>query len=202
MLFALQMSWQQKIEEERKRAATVKKLEEQVELVLPTLQNVNEDPFLTGKIVCVLKEGESTFGKLEGEEAPTFRIGGLGVVALHASVTCKRIQNDEEDPDDISFSVTLKAKGKTMVNGTELAEGEERQLLHKDKVLFGHNNLYAYMDPFEMDKSMPSWEEAMKEIKKDQMGAYDSPQTAEELEKEKKYQEMIKEVDEQTFFRL
>ncbi|CDI75167.1 kinesin, putative [Eimeria praecox] len=190
------MSWQQKIEEEKKRAAASRRLEEQVEMTLPTLQNLNEDPFLTGKIVCVIKEGSSTFGKPEGEEAPTFRIGGLGVVAGHATVTCQKIQNDPEDPEDVSFRVCLKAVGRTMVNGVELQEGDEKQLQHKDRILFGHNNLYVYMDPLDMDKAMPSWEDAMKEVKKDQMGAYGQPQeTAADREKEKKFQETLKELE-------
>ncbi|CDJ56258.1 kinesin, putative [Eimeria maxima] len=186
----------QKVEEEKKRAAASRKLEEQAELTLPTLQNLNEDPFLTGKIVCVLKEGSSTFGKQEGEETPTFRIGGLGVVAGHATVTCSKVQNDAEDPEDTSFCVILKAVGKTMVNGVEVQEGEERRLQHKDRILFGHNNLYVYMDPLDMDKAMPSWEEAMKEVKKDQMEAYGQPQQTEaDREKEKKFQDMLKELE-------
>lgn len=190
------MSWQQKIEEEKKRAAAAGKLEKNVEMTLPTLQNLNEDPFLTGKIVCVIQEGSSTFGKAEGEEVPTFRIGGLGVVAGHATVTCQKIQNDAEDPEDVSFCVTLTAVGKTMVNGMEMQEGDERQLQHKDRILFGHNNLYVFMDPFDMDKSMPLWEDAMKEVKKDQMGAYGQPQETEaDREKDRKFQEMLKELE-------
>ncbi|CDJ30039.1 uncharacterized protein EMH_0026470 [Eimeria mitis] len=190
------MSWQQKIAEEKKRAAAAGRLEEQLEMTLPTLQNLNEDPFLTGKIVCVIKPGSSTFGKPEGEEAPTFRIGGLGVVAGHATVECAKIQNDAEDPEDVSFRVTLKAVGKTMVNGVEVQEGEERQLQHKDRILFGHNNLYVYMDPLDMDKAMPSWEDAMKEVKKDQMGAYGQTQeTQAEKEKDRKFREMLKDLE-------
>lgn len=195
-LFALQMSWQQKVEEEKKRAAADGKLKEQLELTLPTLQNVNEDPFLTGKIVCVLKEGISSFGRPEGEEPPTFRIGGLGVVAAHASVNCIKVQNDEEDPDDVSYNVVITVKGKTMINGEEIAEGGKRQLQHKDRILFGHNNLYVYVDPFDIDKVMPSWEDAMKEVKRSQMSSYgDTQKREEENEREEKYQKMLKEVE-------
>ncbi|XP_026192396.1 kinesin-like protein KIF13A [Cyclospora cayetanensis] len=190
------MSWQQKVEEEKKRAAATGKLEEQIELTLPTLQNLNEDPFLTGKIVCVLRVGISSFGKIEGEDVPTFRIGGLGVVSGHATVSCKRIQNDAEDPEDISYIVLLKATGKTMVNGMEMQEGDERQLQHKDRILFGHNNLYVYFDPFDMDKSMPLWEEAMKEVMKDQMSVYGPPQQSEEDKaKEEKFHDMLRQLE-------
>ncbi|KAL8455224.1 hypothetical protein Emag_000969 [Eimeria magna] len=190
------MSWKQKIEEEKKRAAAAGKVEDHLELTVPTLQNLNEDPFLTCKIICAIKEGISTFGKPEGEDNPTFRIGGLGVIASHASVQCKRVQNDAEDPEDILYSVTLRSVGKTMVNGEELKEGEERQLQHKDRILFGHNNLYVYVDPLDMDKSLPSWEDAMKEVKKDQVNAYGQSQlTEEEKEKATRLQEMLKEVE-------
>lgn len=190
------MSWQQKVDEEKKRAAASGRVEEHAELTLPTLQNLNEDPFLSGKIICVLKEGMSTFGKPEGEEAPTFRIGGLGVVSGHARVSCTKVQNDEEDPEDISFTVILSASGKTMVNGEELKEGEERQLQHKDRILFGHNNLYVYVDPLDMDKAFPSWEDAMKELKKDQVGAYGQPLMSEaEKARERKFQEKLTELE-------
>lgn len=154
---ALQISWQQKLEEERKRAAAAGKIKEQMELTLPTLQNLNEDPFLTGKIVCVVKEGTSTFGKPEGEEAPTFRIGGLGVIPGHARISCRKIHNDAEDPENISYNVVLRATGMTMVNGKEVKDREERQLQHKDRILFGHNNLYIYVDPLDVGKALPSW---------------------------------------------
>ncbi|KAL8273692.1 hypothetical protein Esti_002404 [Eimeria stiedai] len=158
-------SWKQKIEEEKKRAAAAGKSEDHVELTVPTLQNLNEDPFLTCKIICAIKEGICTFGKPEGEDNPTFRIGGLGVIASHASAYCKKIQNDAEDPEDISYCVTL-------------------------------NNLYVYVDPLDMDKALPSWEDAMKEVKKDQVNAYGQPQlTEDEKEKALRLQEMLKEVE-------
>ncbi|KAL8429618.1 hypothetical protein ACSSS7_006457 [Eimeria intestinalis] len=189
------MSWKQKIEEEKKRAAAAGKAEEHLELTMPTLQNLNEDPFLSCKIICAIKEGISTFGKPEGEDTPTFRIGGLGVIASHASLHCKKVQNDAEDPEDISYFVTVESAGKTMVNGEELKEGEQRQLQHKDRVLFGHNNLYVYVDPLDMDKALPSWEQAMKEVKKDQVNAYGQAQlTEEEKEKAARLHEMLKEV--------
>lgn len=192
----MQMSWQQKVEEEKRRAASAGRVEEQMELTLPTLQNLNEDPFLTGKIVCVIKEGTSTFGKPEGEDLPTFRIGGLGVVAGHASVSCTKVHNDEEDPEDISFTVLLSAAGRTMINGEELKEGEARQLQHKDRILFGHNNLYVFVDPLDMDKALPSWEDAMKEVKKDQVGAYGQPFLSEEEKaKQAKLQQMLNELE-------
>ncbi len=57
--------------------------------------------------------------------------------------------------------------GRTLVNGKALAEGEAKQVAHKDRILIGNHNLFVYCDPSELDKTMPDWEEAMKEASKD-----------------------------------
>ncbi|PHJ18218.1 chromosome-associated kinesin klp1 [Cystoisospora suis] len=156
-------SWQQKLAEAQARDAASEK--EQHEENRPCLKNLNEDPFLSGKIILNLPAGTSSVGKGSSDKKPTFQIGGLGVAVHHATLVCKETR-DGDDDDDVTFEVVMKVTGKTLVNGEPVGEGEERALSHKDRILFGHANLYVYVDPTHDDKVMPSWEEAMKEANK------------------------------------
>ncbi|CBZ55778.1 putative kinesin [Neospora caninum Liverpool] len=158
-------SWQQKLAEAQARDAAAGK--EALDENQPCLKNLNEDPFLSGKITLNLPVGSSTVGKSSSEMKPTFQIGGLGVVVNHATLTCAAT-----GADGSAFEVKLRASGKTLINGEALAPEEERTLSHRDRILFGHANLFIYIDPAEADRSMPSWEEAMKEANKQSLDEY------------------------------
>ncbi|PFH37453.1 putative Chromosome-associated kinesin KLP1 [Besnoitia besnoiti] len=159
-------SWQQKLAEAQARDAAAGK-EQQVENQA-CLKNLNEDPLLSGKITLNLPEGSSSVGKPNSENKPTFQIGGLGVTVNHATLSCSAGGSEA----NATYEVKLKANGKTLVNGQPLAAGEEKLLAHRDRILFGHANFFVYMDPTEADKSMPSWEEAMREANKQSLDEY------------------------------
>lgn len=182
-------SWQDKLEAERKKGAAVDGSGGKEVPTVPYLSNLNEDPFLTGKIVFAMKEGQSTIGKPSGEADPNFRIGGLGVTPLHASVKVSKVHEDGDDTEDPVYEVVLTAYGKTSVNGDLLKDGESRRLAHKDRIIFGHNNMYVFVDPADMDKVLPSWEEGMKEVTKAALGECTLQQTSEAALAERKYQE-------------
>eukprot|EP00070_Physeter_catodon_P038123 XP_028345017.1 kinesin-related protein 1-like [Physeter catodon] len=118
-------SWAQKLAEAQARDTGDKK--GQLSVDLPCLKNLNEDPFLTGKIVFNLSPGEITIGKPNNEKPPTFQIGGLGVIADHATLVCKA----DGEGDDCDFVVTLKANGKTLVNGELLDREKARSKVYK-----------------------------------------------------------------------
>lgn len=195
------MSWQQKVEAAQAAAASSgggAAVATAEEMTRPVLMNLNEDPFLSGKIVCVLRNGENIYGKADDANKPDFRIGGLGVVPNHAVLTVKETQG--EDEDEVVFVVLLTASGATSVNGEPVPAGESKQLTHRDRVLFGHNNLYVFMDPSEMDRSLPLWDDCIQEIKKDSLGAYGpgsqgAADKAEVAEMEKKYKEKLKKLE-------
>lgn len=186
------VSWQDKLEAERKKrvdaanSAPGKKLP-----TVPYFSNLNEDPFLSGKIVFAVNEGENTIGKPEGDSEPTFRIGGLGVVSLHAVVKVTKGEEEEDEPDAVVYEVTLVVYGRTTVNGELLKEGDSRQLQHKDRIIFGHNNMYVFVDPADMDKELPTWEEGMKEVTQDVINECNTQQTLEEALAERKYEEKL-----------
>lgn len=168
-------SWKDKLEAARKREASVE-VRGSGQLTVPHLSNLNEDPFLSGKIVFALNEGQVTIGKPGGEVEPTFRIGGLGVASQHAIIDVKRIQQSGKDTGDETYEVKLTAYGKTSVNGVVLGETESKLLTHKDRIIFGHNNMYVFVDPTDMDQELPTWEEGMMEATKDVVDEFSSQQ--------------------------
>ncbi|KFH05223.1 putative Chromosome-associated kinesin KLP1 [Toxoplasma gondii VAND] len=159
-------SWQQKLAEAQARDAAARR--EELDENQPCLKNLNEDPFLSGKITLILSVGSSSVGKPNSEQKPTFQIGGLGVVVEHATLMCE----EKAVADGVDFEVKLRANGKTLINGEAVAPEETRTLSHRDRILFGHANLFVYLDPRAVDKSLPSWEEAMKEVNKQSLDEY------------------------------
>ncbi|KAL8440063.1 hypothetical protein Efla_004047 [Eimeria flavescens] len=160
-------SWQDKLLAEKQRRAADGGCEGKESLKVPYLSNLNEDPFLTGKLIFPLREGQSTIGKSGGSADATFHIGGLGVVFMHAVLDVTKVQSSEESSDDPVYRTVLTAQGKTSVNGEVLQAGEARILSHKDRIVFGHSNMYVFVDPTDVDKALPSWEDGMRELTKE-----------------------------------
>lgn len=183
------MSWQDKLEAAKKRRPTGVEVRDTEKLTIPYLSNLNEDPLLSGKIVFALKEGESTIGKAGGDVEPTFRIGGLGVSPLHAVVYVRQSRMEEDERGAAVYEVLLTAHGKTSINGIVLRENESKRLEHKDRIIFGHNHMYVFVDPADMDKTLPSWEEGMREVTKDVMEECATQQTPQTKLAEIKYRE-------------
>mmetsp|Transcript_17512 Transcript_17512/g.35550 ORF Transcript_17512/g.35550 Transcript_17512/m.35550 type:complete len:824 (+) Transcript_17512:2-2473(+) len=182
----MQKGWKQRVAEQKQKD---EKEGVQAACKGPALKNLNEDPFLTGKIVFALENGDSIIGKKDKEKPPKFLLGGLGIQKDHATVNCKK--NEDEECWEVSVTAGV---GRTCVNGEALEPGKSRKLEHKDRLLFGNHNLFVYFDPDELDKAMPDWETSMKEANKGAMGTMGaSPEEAEKLkalqeklEKEKK----------------
>ncbi|CDJ48141.1 kinesin, putative [Eimeria brunetti] len=183
------MSWQDKLEAARNRRPTGVEIRGTEQLTTPYLSNLNEDPLLSGKIVFALKEGSSTVGKPGGDIEPTFRIGGLGVSPMHAIVDVRQIQKEGDNGGETVYEVVLTAHGKTAINGSILRENESKLLEHKDRVIFGHNNMYVFVDPTDTDKTLPSWEEGMREVTKDVIDECATQQTPQASLSELKYKE-------------
>ncbi|KAL8275154.1 hypothetical protein Esti_000904 [Eimeria stiedai] len=182
-------SWQDKLNAERQKGAADAGHDDKEKLTVPFLSNLNEDPFLSGKLIFPLHEGQSTFGKPGGPEQTTFNIGGLGVADMHATVHVRKLTRSGEDADGLEYEVTLTAQGKTSVNGEILQDGSSRSLVHKDRIVFGHSNMYVFVDPQDMDKLLPTWEDGMKDLTKDALVESTPQQSPEAARTERKYKE-------------
>jgi len=150
------MSWDEKLQASRDESAGSEDTGSEMLKTTPHLINLNEDNMLSGVIKHVLKEGETTVGRKDAK--PDISMTGLSIMKQHASLIWS--QNE----------VTLKpatSGAKTKVNGLPLTG--ERVLKHFDRVLFGSNHMYYFVNPLNQEKSdgtpdKVDWDFAQKEI--------------------------------------
>ncbi|KAL5021850.1 hypothetical protein ScPMuIL_001005 [Solemya velum] len=125
----------------------------------PRLVNLNEDPMLSGVIRHFLEEGETTVGRKDATPQPDLCLSGLSIQKQHAVIyKSKKV---------VELEPVSAAGAKTKVNGLPLVG--KKTLQHKDRVLFGSNHLYVFLNPLKPDGAddLPveiTWEFAQKEI--------------------------------------
>ena len=102
----------------------------------PFFQNLNEDEALSGMVVHFINDGVNTVGKkVKGSSAqPAITLSGLSIKEEHAMVEY-----------DGTSGVTIENTGPVLVNG-KAPEGKQA-LNHKDRVQFGTNHLFVFMNP-------------------------------------------------------
>ena len=102
----------------------------------PFFQNLNEDEALSGMVVHFINVGVNTVGKkVKGSSAqPAITLSGLSIKEEHAMVEY-----------DGTSGVTIENTGPVLVNG-KAPEGKQA-LNHKDRVQFGTNHLFVFMNP-------------------------------------------------------
>lgn len=104
----------------------------------PHFANLNEDPQLSHVVFHFLEKAVTVIGKVtEGVDAD-ISLSGLSISKMHAIISNK------------GRSITIKPGNtiaKTKVNGLSL-DGE-KALFHNDRVLFGSNHLYVFLNPMD-----------------------------------------------------
>ncbi|CAF4338572.1 unnamed protein product, partial [Rotaria sp. Silwood2] len=135
-----------------------KKSPNQLNKKVPYLANLNEDPMLSYVILHYFNTDEITIGSRNS----TICLYGLNILERHATI---------RSIDSYRYELIAAEPGsKIKVNGYNL--NGSTQLRHKDRILFGANHVYVYLNPSnEKDASpdLPSiitWEFAQKEIAK------------------------------------
>ena len=152
---AAMMNWDDKLKESRQEIVEVDTKAKKAETT-PHLLNLNEDSMLSGVIYHFLKEGAVRIGKKDS--SPDIAMSGLSISSEHAVITYK---NGE---------VTIKPAtvgAKTKVNGSTITG--EQGLKHHDRILFGSNHMYYFVNPLNSEKvegtpETIDWEFANKEI--------------------------------------
>ncbi|PAA68256.1 hypothetical protein BOX15_Mlig015918g1 [Macrostomum lignano] len=126
---------------------------------IPHLLNLNEDPMLSGVIVHYLEKDEVLIGRADHELNPEINLVGLSISKRHAVISRK---------SEREFSIRPGIQGaRTKVNGLPLTGPLE--LTHKDRIVFGSNHIYVFMNPknTECDQNLPKkidWDFVQKEI--------------------------------------
>ena len=126
----------------------------------PHLVNLNEDAMLSGVLCHFLSPKETTVGRKDAKPVPNICLSGLSIQKQHAVFKHK---NETVEIESVSGTGS-----KIKVNGIPL-QGK-KVLCHKDRVLFGSNHMYVFMNPQkknEASEDLPpeiTWEFAQKEI--------------------------------------
>lgn len=149
------MSWDDKLKESREEIVEVDVKAKKAETI-PHMLNLNEDSMLSGVIYHFLKEGPVRLGRKDA--SPDIALSGLSISSEHAVISSK------------GGEVTIKPAttgAKTKVNGSPLTG--EQVLKHNDRILFGSNHMYYFVNPTNKEKSegtpdVIDWEFANKEI--------------------------------------
>ncbi|KAK2149668.1 hypothetical protein LSH36_442g01044 [Paralvinella palmiformis] len=147
-----------KLKEARDETATVIG-EDEKKSNIAHLVNLNEDPLLSGVIYHYITITSVTIGRTDAVPKPEICLSGLSIMKKHAILSL-----GENDEYELQPAVS---GAKTKVNGQPLTG--PRFLNHRDRILFGSNHMYLFMNPLktETDDDLPSeitWEFAQKEI--------------------------------------
>lgn len=151
-------SWEERLKEARDETATVIGEDERKSTVAHLI-NLNEDPLLSGVIYHYITTSPMTIGRSDADPKPAICLSGLSIMKKHAILSL-----GENDEYELKPAVS---GAKTKVNGQPLTGAQI--LNHKDRILFGSNHMYLFMNPLkpDADEGLPAeitWEFAQKEI--------------------------------------
>ncbi|XP_058495067.1 kinesin-like protein KIF14 [Solea solea] len=146
-------AWREKLEqaEIRKREET-KELQKagvtfKVDNRLPNLVNLNEDPQLSEMLLYMIKEGQTTVGKLKSDLSHDIQLTGALIADQHCVITSIRD----------TVSITPMENAKTFVNGNLISESTV--LHHGDRVILGGDHYFRFNHPAEVQsgKRVSCW---------------------------------------------
>jgi len=180
MMGDMQKTFEEKLEEAKKKES--ENIGAKIDISLPHLVVLNEDPQLSHKLKYPLIELPVYVGRKHGNPPPQVILSGIGIKQNHA------IFIKDQNSDDIIIKANDEdAKNYIFINGKKIKE--EGQILNaKDRIVFGTNTILVYMkksdnkDIFEID-----WESAQMELQKE----IEEENKKEIEEKEKKKKEEI-----------
>eukprot|EP01059_Diplonema_ambulator_P034952 TRINITY_DN8085_c1_g2_i1.p1 TRINITY_DN8085_c1_g2~~TRINITY_DN8085_c1_g2_i1.p1 ORF type:complete len:1419 (+),score=540.66 TRINITY_DN8085_c1_g2_i1:66-4322(+) len=140
------MSWEDKerkneeIQKERKEALHKMGIGIEIDKSLPSLVNLNEDPFMSECLVYYLKDGITTIGSLsaEGEESHIC-LQGTEIKEDHCTI---EVGEDDEGP----YALLTPLDGSVVyVNGECVSEATK--LNPRDRVIFGGTHFFRFTFP-------------------------------------------------------
>lgn len=104
-------------------------IEDIATLNVPYLINVDEDPFRSGRMLCVLEKTPTTFGRTDADIRPP----SMSIVQDHCSI------------DGVAKKLKV-GKGRMFVNGNKIKSGQEVNLNAGDRVIIGAE-LFVFQTP-------------------------------------------------------
>ncbi|KAI6188028.1 putative tRNA N6-adenosine threonylcarbamoyltransferase [Aphelenchoides besseyi] len=102
----------------------------------PHMWNLNEDPALTDMIVHFIEEGDNRVGNGQSQNSTNIQLKGLSILPDHAMIKNK---------DNKKFTISPLKATDILVNGKAITG--EHTLNQNDRILFGGNHLYVFVNP-------------------------------------------------------
>ena len=151
----MQKSFEEKIEEAKKHEG--ENIGQKVDIKLPHLVVLNEDAQLCYKLKYPLNELPVYVGRKNGKPEPQIKLAGIGIKQNHA-VFVKQGDKILLKPHD------KEAQKNIYINGKKIRL--EGQILNtKDRIVFGNNTIFIYMQTSDGNDVMSiDWESAQLEL--------------------------------------
>jgi hypothetical protein len=149
----MQKTFTEKLEEAKKSEGEY--IGSQVDISLPHLVVLNEDPQLSHKLRYQLSDLPVYVGRKHGNPPPQIILSGIGISLNHAIF--------EKDGDDILLKANDdKALEHIFINGKKISR-KGQIIQNKDRIIFGTNTIFIYMKSSKGDDIYDiDWETAQK----------------------------------------
>ena len=154
----MQKTFEEKLEEAKKHEG--ENIGQRVDIKLPHLVVLNEDPQLSYKLKYPLNELPVYVGRKNGNPEPQIKLSGIGIKQNHAVFF--------KQGDEILLKPQDKESQKYIyINGKKI--GIDGQIVHtKDRIVFGNNTIFIYMKKSTGDDIYSiDWENAQMELQKE-----------------------------------
>ena len=154
----MQKTFEERLEEAKKHEG--ENIGQRVDLNLPHLVVLNEDPQLSYKLRYPLNELPVYVGRKHGNPEPQIKLSGIGIKQNHA-VFVKQGDAILLKPQD------KEAQKYIYINGKKI--GIDGQIINtKDRIVFGNNTIFIYMKKSTGDDIYSiDWESAQMELQKE-----------------------------------
>ena len=151
----MQKTFTEKLEEAKKSEGEY--IGSQVDISLPHLVVLNEDPQLSHKLRYQLSDLPVYVGRKHGNPPPQIILSGIGISLNHAIF--------EKDGDDILLKANDdKALEYIFINGKKISR-KGQIIQNKDRIIFGTNTIFIYMKSSKGDDIYDiDWETAQNEL--------------------------------------
>ena len=154
----MQKTFEEKLEEAKKNE--VEHIGSHVDISLPHLVVLNEDPQLSHKLRYQLSELPVYVGRKHGNPTPQITLSGIGIWLNHAIF--------EKEGDEIILKPNdERAVDYIFINGKKIQK-EGQIIKNKDRIIFGTNTIFIYMKSSKGDDIYDiDWETAQNEYQEE-----------------------------------
>ena len=154
----MQKTFEERLEEAKKSEGEY--IGSHVDISLPHLVVLNEDPQLSHKLRYQLSELPVYVGRKHGNPTPQITLSGIGISHNHAIF-------EKQDDDIILKANDPKALDYIFINGKKIPK-EGQIIKNKDRIIFGTNTIFIYMKSSKGDDIYDiDWETAQNEYQRE-----------------------------------